>query len=345
MGTPKPPTDEPKEVPEAEDARRRRSEEVIPGDHSSQNGQRDEYEQPPRDSFSSQRPISSLDTSGETQGDSLDTHGASVISAKQHEDTVGQMKSDYEALELRRQEETHQYLERIDALQAKLQYLTREASEIARKAVSESSTGSVNEKLAQKDEKIALLMEEGQKLSQTEMNHLSTIRRLRDKSTQDDKQLAESRKAIARQERIAQEAQEKAKQAERAERETASALQRANKELSRLRSEYDSQASLIGDLQTRLSQAVTERDREEQQAYKETLEAQKLQLAELRDALSQAQSERELGDERYRAQIHDLEQKTEREAEKAKVKGLELQGEINVGSPFGIFSSILRLLS
>lgn len=77
------------------------------------------------------------------------------------------------------QEELNQYIERIDALQAKLHYLSKEAAESARKAAVAADAGSLEKKILEKDEKIALLMDEGQRLSKTEMNHLTLIKKLR----------------------------------------------------------------------------------------------------------------------------------------------------------------------
>ena len=77
-----------------------------------------------------------------------------------------------------RHQELHSHLERIDALQSKLQYLAKSAAESARKASSDADPGSFDSKLAEREERIALLMDEGQKLSKNELKNLNTIKKL-----------------------------------------------------------------------------------------------------------------------------------------------------------------------
>lgn len=138
-------------------------------------------------------------------------------SPEEQEKIIERLRSDNEAAELRRQQETHEYLERIDALQAKLQYLTRETAEIAKRAASEATPGSFDQKLAKKDEQIALLIEEGQKLSQTELKHMSIIKKLRMKGNEDEASVAEAKKMAEKHQKMAREAAEKARRAEAAE--------------------------------------------------------------------------------------------------------------------------------
>ena len=71
------------------------------------------------------------------------------------------MREEHAAAEKQRQEEMHTFLEKIDALQAKLQYLAKETVAAAKEANSATAT-SEEKRLAEKDERIALLMEEGE---------------------------------------------------------------------------------------------------------------------------------------------------------------------------------------
>ena len=75
-------------------------------------------------------------------------------------------------------EELHSHLERIDALQSKLTYLSQQLAVSAKSASTDPESNSTDKKLAEKDAQIAALMEEGQKLSKTEMKHLTTIKKL-----------------------------------------------------------------------------------------------------------------------------------------------------------------------
>jgi hypothetical protein len=99
-----------------------------------------------------------------------------------------------EELKAKQQEEIQEYVERIDSLQSKLQYLSKSAADTAKKSASSAPSGSYERKLAEKDEKIALLMDEGQKLSTNEHKLRSTIKKLRAQIGDNDKQAEDLRK-------------------------------------------------------------------------------------------------------------------------------------------------------
>ncbi|KAL8953061.1 MAG: hypothetical protein Q9222_001054 [Ikaeria aurantiellina] len=244
-----------------------------------------------------------------------------------------QMQLDYEAAELRRQEETHSYLERIDALQSKLQYLSTEAAEIARTAKLEAPLGSAEEKLAAKEEKIALLMEEGHKLSQTELKHMSIIRRLRAKATDDEKRSTDLRRISDRNEQAAREAQAKAKRAEEAEKravEQARSLPKLVEDLEKMRQDRNTQDTLIQDLQTQLSEATSAARQAEEKEQADALLAEKTRTASLEDELSSSKIEKELAERQYQSELRELKEKSDREKERARVAEIERQGEQNI---------------
>ena len=250
-----------------------------------------------------------------------------------YEEVIEQMRLDYEASEIRRQEETHAYLERIDALQSKLQYLTKEAAELAKNAMSETQPGSMDHKLATKDEKIALLMEEGHKLSQTELKHKTLIKNLRCKSTEDAKQLADAKKAAEKYERLAREAQEKAKRAELAEKrafERTNSLLKFEKELDILRTDQDAKASIIQGLQSQLNSAKLTAQEAQGKLQAEAVEIEQKRSAQLLDELSSLKTEKELSEKRYRNETRELKEKIERERERARIAEIERQGEQNM---------------
>ena len=247
-----------------------------------------------------------------------------------YEKTIEQLRSDNEAAELRRQEETHQYLERIDALQAKLQYLTKEATEIAKSALSEAKQGSPEQKLAAKDEKIALLIEEGQKLSQAELKHMTVIKKLRAKSAEDEKAAEEAKRASEKLEKIAREAQERAKRAETAEKrasEKVRSLAKLEKDLDSIRADRDAKDVLIRDLQMQLSDVTSAATAAEEKAQSEALEFERRRAADLADEVSTVKSEKELAEKDHQNVLRELREKTEREKERARIAEIERQGE------------------
>ena len=252
---------------------------------------------------------------------------------EEYEKVIEQMKADHETAELRRQEETHTYLEQIDALQAKLQYLTKEAAEIAKNASAEAKPGSLEQKVAAKDEKIALLIEEGQKLSQTELKHMSIIKRLRAKVSEDEKAVAEFKRMADKYEKVAREAREKANRAESAEKratDKVKSLTRIEKELETVRADRDSKDLLIQDLQVQLSQATSAAKEAEVKANAEALESERRRAADLADELSSAKTEKDLAEKQHQHELRQLREKAEREKERARVAEIERQGELNI---------------
>ncbi|KAI4127793.1 MAG: hypothetical protein LQ338_003022 [Usnochroma carphineum] len=277
-------------------------------------------------------PRSSVEASSSPKINGIST-SAGTNTPPQYQQKIEQMRSDYEAAELRRQEETHIYLERIDALQSKLQYLTKEAAEIAKNAKSEAENGSVEEKLAAKDEKIALLMEEGHKLSQKELKHMSIIKKLRTQATDDDKRVAEMKRLSEKHEKAARDAQERARRAEEAEKrasEQARSLPRLAEDVETLRADRDAQDALIQDLQTQLAEATSAARQAEEEAHAAALEAKRKRTADLTDELSGVKTEKELAERQYQTELRELREKFEREKERARIAELERQGEQNI---------------
>ena len=243
------------------------------------------------------------------------------------------MRSDYEAAELRRQEEMHEYLERIDALQSKLQYLTKEATDIAKNASSTAAYGSTEHRLALKDEKIALLMEEGHTLSQTELKHMSIIKKLRGKSFEDEKQLSESRRLAETQDRNLRDLQERAKRAEAAERratERSKSLANIEKDLENMRDERDRNISLIETLRKELSDSRTVARETDLKIQEEALNIERKQVAALNDDLSRIKVEKEMKEKDHLVEIRKLKEKIERDNERSRTAAIERQGEQNV---------------
>lgn len=254
-------------------------------------------------------------------------------SSEHYEQTIAQMRADHETAELRRQEEVHDYLERIDTLQSKLQYLSKEAAEFAKTALLEAKPGSLEQKLAQKDEKIALLIEEGQKLSQTELRHMSIIKKLRAKSTEDESKVAESKRLAEKHEKAAREAQERTKRVELAERravERTKLLPKLEKELEALKQDREVKTASIQDLQRQLANATSVAREAESQAQADSLVLEQRLTADLRDEIVNLKAEKEQGEKAYRTEVRGLKERAERENERARLAEIERQGEWNV---------------
>lgn len=253
--------------------------------------------------------------------------------SEQYEQAIEQMRADNEAAELRRQEETHDYLERIDALQSKLQYLSKEAAEMAKSALSEAKPGSIEQKLAIKDEKVALLIEEGQKLSQAELKHMSIIKKLRTKSAEDETKLTDTKRLAEKHEKAARDAQERVKRAELGERratEKTKMLPKLEKELESMKLDREANSTLIQDLQRQLSDAISAARESETKAQAEALEFEQRLTADLKDEISNLKTEKVMSDKQHHTELRDLRDRADRERERARIADLERQGEQNV---------------
>lgn len=80
----------------------------------------------------------------------------------------------------------------IDSLKSKLKFLAREEAQRAKKE--KSSSSGIERKLAEKEEQVALLLEEGQILSRNELKHMNAIKALRAKERDSDRLLQEAQR-------------------------------------------------------------------------------------------------------------------------------------------------------
>ncbi|RDW66191.1 hypothetical protein BP6252_09826 [Coleophoma cylindrospora] len=281
----------------------------------------------PRDSIDSSRNIEALPASSI---EPLSTELPNNRTPAESEALITQLQSDFEKVELQRQEEIHGYIERIDALQAKLQYLSNESAESARKTVNSLPAGSLQKKLAEKDEQIALLMAEGQKLSKTEMKYLTTIKKLRAKQTEDSKELEEAKKKQEKAEHDSVILLERLRHAEANERranEKVKVATQLQKDVDTLKLERDTQDTIIADLRKQLETAIAQEKQAEQQAAQKSLEAERKRAADLEERLANADIEKKLAADRAQAQIKELKDKMDLEAERTRVAALEMKNE------------------
>lgn len=238
-----------------------------------------------------------------------------------------------EDLKLQHQEEIHGYVERIDALEAKLQYLAREATESARKAALAAPGGSVEKKLAEKDQKIALLMEEGKKLASTEQTHRAILKKLRLKAVEDEKELANLKAAKEKSDRELDNLRRRARQAadlEKANEDLQKRLDQSQRELNSLRPQVKSQDLIIADLNSRLQKATEQADALSLKVNDQGREQDMRRIAELEESVATLQVEKNLIADRAKAQANDLKEKAERATERARALELELKAEVQV---------------
>ncbi|KAJ8061371.1 hypothetical protein OCU04_010427 [Sclerotinia nivalis] len=246
------------------------------------------------------------------------------------EAALSQLQSDYETSELQRQEEIHGYIERIDALQAKLQYLAKESLESASNAKNAAPSGSLERKLAEKEQQVILLMEEGQVLSKKELTHMTTIKKLRAKIIENNKEVTEAKKKQEKVEKEAASLAERVKRAEGAEKslsERNHVINRLRKELDAIKIERDTKDTIITNLKAQLEDDAAHEKQAEAKIAHEALEVEKKRVAELEDDISNLKIEKQLVNDRAQIQIKELREKMDREAENARIAALEMKNE------------------
>lgn len=256
--------------------------------------------------------------------------GISLKSPEEYDALLKQLQSDYETSELQRQEETHGYIELIDALQAKLQYLAKESAESARKSSNAAAAGSMEKKLADKEEQVALLMEEGQKLSKKELNHLTTIKKLRAKIQEDSKDVAEARRKQEKAEKDAVFLTDRLNRSEGSEKllsEKQRMINQLQKEIDSLKVVRDSKDSTISSLKAQLEQAIAQEKQAETKQTNEALQAERKRALDLEDDVANLKIEKNLVADRAQSQVKELREKIEKDAEHARITELEMKTE------------------
>ncbi|KAH2488708.1 hypothetical protein KXV28_007001 [Aspergillus fumigatus] len=246
---------------------------------------------------------------------------------------IAQLQAEHKAAETRWQEELHLYIERIDALQSKLKYLAKEAAESARKAAATAEPGSVEKQLREKDEKIALLLEEGQKLSKSEMDHRTAIKKLRQQLADNSKIQMETKKRTEKLERDLANLEARAKRAEAAEKRASESLSSQTKvarDLEAVTNERNALSQTVQEMKSQLARAVARAEAAETKAASDALEKEKQRTAQLEEELASVKIEREISEEKLRREVADLKEGIAQEKEKARLLEAELKGEQSV---------------
>ena len=231
------------------------------------------------------------------------------------------------------QEELHAHLERIDALQAKLEYMAKQATATAREAASSAPAGSLEKKLAEQEERNALLLEEGNKLSKNEIKQRGAIMKLRQKVQEVEKGNAELKRKLVTSEDERSDMRDRLHIVEEREKAAQTRLKDVVKlevELNSVKRERDDAQRDVASLRKHLAEAEKRADDAEKRAQTDKLEEQKRVVQDLQDDLSNARLEKKLAEDRGRAEAKQLKEDAARQQEKARLAELELRSEIQV---------------
>lgn len=248
------------------------------------------------------------------------------------EDRIKQLEKALEDLAVQQQEETHNYVEQIDALQAKLQYLAREATDSARKAAKEAP-GGLEKKLAEKDQQIAGLMEEGKNLASTEQKLRAIIKSLRSKIGENEKEISNIKTSKGKVEQELEAMRRKSRRAddlEKYQEELHRRIGQSQKEIDALKSEASNKDRTIADLKAQLQKSAEDKDALSKKVNEEALAKERKKVRDLEEQVSDFKVEKDLMVDRSKARENELQEKAERAAERARAVEVELKAEIQV---------------
>ncbi|GKT89901.1 M protein repeat protein [Colletotrichum tofieldiae] len=229
------------------------------------------------------------------------------------------------------QEEIHRHVEQFEALQAKVQFLARDATDAARKSVVAAPPGTPERKLAERDEKIAALMEEGRNLAATEQKHRTIIRKLRSQIAGDEKTVAELR---ARHDKLTTDVdtlRTRASRVEELEQSNQDLQIRSNgmqDELNALRAEVSANKTVIQRLRDDLQKASDQAHSAVAKATEEALTAEKRRVKDLEDTVAALYVEKSLVADRAKANATEAEEKVARAAERTRTMEIEMKTEL-----------------
>lgn len=245
---------------------------------------------------------------------------------KERDNSVGEAQQQH-------QEEIHGYVERIDALEAKLQFLAREATDAARKAALAAPAGSMEKKLAEKDQQIAQLMEEGKNLASNEQKHRTILKKLRAKIVEDEKELTALKAAKTKSDKEMEALRARARRAdelEKAQEDLQKKFDQSQKELNSLRPEIRTKDSTIAELKVQLQKATEQADELNSKANERAREQDKRRITDLEEEVENLKVEKNLVADRGKAQANELREKAERANERTRALELELKAEVQM---------------
>ncbi|KAF2761922.1 hypothetical protein EJ05DRAFT_189050 [Pseudovirgaria hyperparasitica] len=234
------------------------------------------------------------------------------------------------------QAEITSHLERIDALQSKLNYLSDQLSATSKASAEAAPASSPEKKLAEKDNQIAGLLKEGEKLSKKELQQSGLIKKLRVKIGEQDIEIADLKRRVTKAEEITVEERERTRRAEAAEKlsqEKLKIVARIEKDVEEIKREKESASITITELRKQLADSVTRAEQAEKKAQSGALEAERRTVAKLNEELEDIKIEKKLAEDRAKTEVQDVKEEAARQSERSKVVEMELKSEISVSYP------------
>ncbi|ODQ64759.1 hypothetical protein NADFUDRAFT_83643, partial [Nadsonia fulvescens var. elongata DSM 6958] len=235
---------------------------------------------------------------------------------------VGQTQSDLSAQESRYQSEIYAANEKIDALEKKLKFLAQQEAERAHKQINKSS--GFEKKMAEKEEMIALLMEEGQALSKKELTHMNTIKKLRQEERENQRfyQNYKQKLEVSELERL--EWKEKARRFGEIDKQLAD----KSKRFTKLENDYENIRTECEQFKDKYNQLKEANLEEETRVQNERIQAEHAKVEDLQNKLDDLSASYESDKSLMEKQIKDLTDDLRRQKEAFKVVESDLRTDL-----------------
>ncbi|RKF62493.1 putative m protein repeat protein [Erysiphe neolycopersici] len=251
----------------------------------------------------------------------------------EHEVLIKKLQSEIADLEKLRQEDSYSYTEKIDALQSKLQYMAKEASERAKFAGNMAPSGSLEKKLADKEHQMALLLEEGLSLSKKELVHLATIKKLRTQLQEENKQVNSAKRIqeVAKKEAIyAEERLKKIQVYEKQIYDQQNLITQLRNDLKLSQTENTNNSLNLKDLKTRLNEYIMRDTQADTVLVQNSLQAEKKRVAELEVEKANLETEKISEANKAEINIRDLKLLIHKNEQRALAKEKEMKTELQI---------------
>ncbi|KAI0966997.1 TATA element modulatory factor 1 TATA binding-domain-containing protein [Xylaria arbuscula] len=256
-----------------------------------------------------------------------------VVASSLHTERVSHLEKTLQEMQIQHQDELNSHIERVDALQTKLQYLTREASEQARSVATSAPAGSLEKKIAEKDDQIAQLMLEGQKLASIDHQNRTIIKKLRAQLIANEKELNEQKIWRQKAEKDLADLRRRTEESndlEKANDEAHGLLSQSKREVDRLKVENEVKDQTIAGLKSQLQEEAENAKSLAAKADEHQREADQKRVKELEDAVATLEASKEQAESDAKLAITEFREKAERASERARAIELELKGEVQM---------------
>lgn len=228
------------------------------------------------------------------------------------------------------QKEIDGYLERIDALQRNIRILTEAAKGGARETIAADGASQHETQLAKRDETIALLVEEGSKLSKNELQYRNTIKTLRVQNTILAREQDAVRQRSEKAERSLAAAQARVIQAEseaKSKDQQITNTIRSQADLEAVKRERDALNTTLSDIRSQLSASRKRAQEVEADSTSTRVELERRLKVQYQEDLESARTERQLSEDKLRGEIEEIKQQLMREKESARQMESEMLAE------------------